>query len=134
MSQKDLLNKIKLLEEKINDNTKKSTYNTKQIKGIGQDVISFQEGVGASIVPYQRFVGYLLGMIFVIIGLIIIIVTAYKGYSDSDLKDHGYITGGCLIGMGILYAIIIYFWTGYVERSKQGKLINAVLFEKRLMK
>lgn len=129
----DLLKRITSLEENVRTNTKKSSSNAKEISKIGKDIMDFQEGVGEAVIPFQRFTGYLTAAIMILAGIVIISITAAKGFDDPDLESHGYIIGGVLIGFGFLMAVIVYFWTGFVSTSRSGKVINAFMFEKQAL-
>jgi len=96
--------------------------------------MDFQEGMGEAVIPFQRFTGYLTAAIMILAGIVIISITAAKGFDDKDLESHGYIIGGVLIGFGFLMALIVYFWTNYVSKSRHGKIINAFMFETQALK
>ena len=119
--------RIKELQAEIDSIKKKD-------KSWAKEMRNFQEGVSDVVIPYQKLTGYATAFILITIGLIIMIVTAAKGFSDKDLESHGYLIGGVILGAGFFLGLIVYAWTNILVNTANGKLINAIVFEKNLLR
>lgn len=66
----------------------------------------------------EKKLNYLTAFILFCVGLLLIILTAAKGISDPDLKHHGYLIGGIILGSGVLLSFLIYTWSRYEKTKK----------------
>lgn len=130
----DLAKRLEQLEGNVKNNTRKTESITKETKKLGQEMMDFQDELGGAVVPFQKFTGYITAFIILLAGVAIMIATAAHSFDDSQMESHGYVMGGIFIGTGLLIAISVYLWTTYVPRSRGGRIINAFMFERDLIR
>lgn len=67
------------------------------------------------IVPLQKFLGYVVAFILIILGIAIMIYSASanisEGDNQEDIRNQGYMIGGSKIAAGFIKIFIVYFWT-----------------------
>ena len=130
----DLAKRLEALEGNVKTNTRKTESLTKEAKKLGEQAMDFQDELGGAVVPFQKFTGYITAFLLFAAGLAIIIYTAAKGFSDPDLESHGYLIGGVFVAIGILGALSVWAWTTYVPRTRGGRIVNAFMFERDLIR
>jgi hypothetical protein len=130
----DLVKRLEALEGNVKNNTRKTESLTKEAKKMGGEIMDFQDELGGAVVPFQKFTGYVTAFILFMAGLAIIITTAVRGFSDAELESHGYVMGGIFMSVGFLIALSVWAWTTYVPRTRGGRIVNAFMFERDLIR